>query len=88
MGVFRIIHRCKVIPPFSLEGSTPELVAEKWNTRTATIPDPHAIARAALEKAADEILSKWATTHKELEAHIRALANDPAALAKILGRVK
>jgi hypothetical protein len=33
VGVWRIVHRCKVIPPFSLEGSTPESVAAKWNTR-------------------------------------------------------
>jgi len=87
-----------------------------WNTRTDLIPDPHAIARAALEKAAeiaDEIMRKYAaetydtspvkvftkdTPSREQSAAkcycagevanaIRAIANDPDALAEIVGRV-
>jgi Lar family restriction alleviation protein len=33
MGVYRIVHRCKVIPPFALDAATPEKVAENWNWR-------------------------------------------------------
>ncbi|HAX40613.1 MAG TPA: hypothetical protein DCY10_07045 [Clostridiales bacterium] len=35
IGLYRITHRCKVWPAFSLEGSTPERVAERWNTRAS-----------------------------------------------------
>lgn len=34
IGLYRITHRCKVWPPFSLEGAAPERVAALWNTRT------------------------------------------------------
>jgi hypothetical protein len=47
-------------------------------TRTDLIPDPHAIARAALEKAADECALRAD------QIAIRALASDPAALAEIV----
>lgn len=33
LGVHRIVHRCKVLPPFSLEAATPEQVAAIWNHR-------------------------------------------------------
>ena len=65
-------------------------------TRTATIPDPLAIARAALEAAADAAKGRILTVSEGLlintanhaAAAIRALANDPAALAEIVGRVE
>lgn len=37
LGVYRVVHRCKVIPPFVLEAATPEKVAAAWNRRA---PDP------------------------------------------------
>ncbi|WP_136068018.1 hypothetical protein [Aquamicrobium sp. LC103] len=37
LGVYRIVHRCKTIPPFSIEAATPEKVAAAWNRRA---PDP------------------------------------------------
>jgi hypothetical protein len=66
-------------------------------------PDPHAIARAALEKAAKaaeryasfpQPTSRAARYHEahnvkaNIAAAIRALANDPAALAEIVKGVK
>ena len=33
LGVYRIVHRCAVIPAFVLEAATPEKVAENWNRR-------------------------------------------------------
>lgn len=68
MGVHRIVHRCKVIPPFSLEAATPEKVAQKWNTRSA--PSSEALQRAreeereACARIAEEIeaSSEWTDT--------------------------
>jgi len=33
LGVWRMIHRCKVVGPISLENETREGVLETWNTR-------------------------------------------------------
>jgi len=33
MDAYRIVHRCKVIPPFMIEGETEKAVVSKWNTR-------------------------------------------------------
>jgi hypothetical protein len=53
-----------------------------WVVETPNLEEyGHAIARATLEKAADEC-ALWAD-----RIAIRALANDPAALAEIVGRV-
>jgi hypothetical protein len=61
-------------------------------------PDPHAVARAALEKAADEahrsamrranMNATWRQGGIDAAEVIRAIANDAAALAEIVGRVK
>lgn len=32
-GSWNFIHRCKIIGPVSIERSTPERIAEVWNTR-------------------------------------------------------
>ena len=42
--VHRMIHRCAVIPPFSLEAATPEEVAAQWNRRALTSATPHDVA--------------------------------------------
>lgn len=47
LGVHRMIHRCAVIPPFSLEAATPEEVAAKWNRRALTSATPTEVARLA-----------------------------------------
>jgi hypothetical protein len=77
----------------------PVFPAEEY-TRTATIPDPAAIARAALEAAAKRIaqIQVDGATSQYAEGYsdgvgdcfnaIRALANDPAALAEIVKGVK
>jgi hypothetical protein len=62
-------------------------------TRTATIPDPAAIARAALEKAAAAAYvvcaeTRHVTLGSKAEAAILALASNPAALAEIVKGVK
>jgi hypothetical protein len=62
-------------------------------TRTDLIPDPHAIARAALEKAATAAYvvcaeTRHVTLGSKAEAAILALASNPAALAEIVKGVK
>jgi len=67
-------------------------------TRADLIPDPHDVARAALEAAAkacekerDDARANGCSTEAIgaiwSARAIRALANDPAALAEIVGRV-
>ncbi len=66
LGVHRIVHRCKVIPAFSIEAATPERAAEVWNTRsptTATPPDVAKIARSL--EALAEHLSDQPLTHAD-----------------------
>jgi hypothetical protein len=58
-------------------------------TRTDLIPNPHAIALAALEKAATAAYvvcaeTRHVTLGSKAEAAILALANDSAALAEIV----
>jgi len=54
-----------------------------WNTRTDLI-DPHAIARAALEAARRKALSLAYDGDHTVANAIRALADNPAALAEIV----
>ena len=78
------------------EATETEAIAA-WNTGTDTIPDPEAIARAALEAAAKlfdqdakEMRAEGSASYWEAEAdakRIRALM-DPAALAEIVKGVK
>ena len=50
MGVWRIVHRCKIIGPFSIESPTRDGVIAVWNTRA-----PLDGAVAALVGAAEGI---------------------------------
>jgi hypothetical protein len=73
---------------------------ETLQAQLAARPDPQAIARAALEKAAQIVEDGDPTVWdaftgnmvegavNETAAAIRALANDDAALAEIVGRAK
>jgi len=77
----------------------PQARLVQWNGDDMTSrPDPHAVALAALEKAADEahrsamrranMNATWRQGGIDAAEAIRALANDPAALAEIVKGVK
>jgi len=72
----QVVCRCGVMGPIGDEVT--------WNTRTDLIPDPHAVALAALE-AAEQAYCEWANGAQEMTfgEYLRALLND-AALAEIV----
>ena len=51
MGVWRLIHRCRLVGPILIESSDPEYLAKKWITRA----DLHAARIAALEARVQEL---------------------------------
>jgi hypothetical protein len=82
--------------PTFLGGDTSPPFGPTEYTRTDLIPEPHAIARAALEKAAeritdavwleyrDSIENKWVFRKEHVDNAIRRALMDPAALAEIV----
>lgn len=61
---------------------------DEANTRTDTIPSPDALIRAALEAAAKKAWIKGWMHPDEIASTIRALADDPEALAAIVAKAE